>query len=546
MLQYLLSPTFQIINSAGKPATGGYLEVYLHGTRTKYYCASDFDGTLLPFKIPLNALGCNIVLADDSQSYDVYAYNRYGAMLMSRSNVTPKCGGGISTQEITSADGSVTITDTANGVNLSVPQQVNADWDSTQGASEILNKPDLSIYAEKSELATVATTGSFDDLLDKPEIPPPQVNADWDAESGVARILNRPDLSAYATTLAVDVALERKQDKLVAGPNIQISENNVISATDTTYSAGTGIVITSDTINVENPLPAATPAESNKYLKVDSDGNPTWADPSYWEATSTVSGIVKTGDDTVQVLPKNSPSRNKHRSYPVQKNADEQMVVNVPWKDGSVERYKGFVTLVIQGACVDTTDPVTGVASQVVSDTFADAEIFPYGDNQITSIVYREVEGKPADFRPEFHIDTQGHLYYTFGEESQEWLLFDMIVHFDTMQGFDYFNDGVVEFVANSALVPQPLMAINQRIPVKKTVDGVGDKILDSGLFLVVPKSNNIGSGYNIVLRAEYWYTSSQPEFLVFDAVDNEGDNMVDDEGDHMIFCEDNPNYTGE
>lgn len=263
------------------------------------------------------------------------------------------------------------------------------------------------------------------------------------------------------------------------------------------------------------------------------------------EATSTRFGVVKTGDDTVQAIPKNEPTRYKHRTYPVQKNADGQMVVNVPWKDGAGERYKGIVTILIQGACIDTTDPITGVASQVVSGTFADADMFPSGDNTITSITYREVAGKPSDFKPEFHIDNQGHLYYTFGEKNQEWLVFDMLVHFDTMQGFGYLDDGDVEFVANSAFVPQPVMAINQRIPVQKTIDGVGGKILDEGLILVVPKSNNLGSGYNIVLIAEYWYTSSPPEFFVFNAVDDEGDYMVDEQGDRMVIYEDNPDYVG-
>ena len=92
MLRYLVDPIFQVINTAGKPATGGYIEVYLHGTRDKYYCSSDFNGTLHPFKIPLDSLGANIVLADDSNAYDVYVYNRYGTLLMSRYNVYPVGG----------------------------------------------------------------------------------------------------------------------------------------------------------------------------------------------------------------------------------------------------------------------------------------------------------------------------------------------------------------------------------------------------------------------------------------------------------------------
>ena len=90
---YLIDPCFQIVNTAGKPLTGGYMEVYLHGTRTQYHCASDYSGTLHPFKIPLDSLGANIVLADPNQAYDVYIYNRFGNMIMSRYNVSPANGG---------------------------------------------------------------------------------------------------------------------------------------------------------------------------------------------------------------------------------------------------------------------------------------------------------------------------------------------------------------------------------------------------------------------------------------------------------------------
>ena len=91
---YLLDPCFQLVNTAGKPLTEGYIEVYYHGTRTKYYCASDFDGTLHPFQIPLDSLGSNIVLASPDYAYDVYVYNKFGSLVMSRYNVTPGLGGG--------------------------------------------------------------------------------------------------------------------------------------------------------------------------------------------------------------------------------------------------------------------------------------------------------------------------------------------------------------------------------------------------------------------------------------------------------------------
>ena len=65
---------------------------------------------------------------------------------------------------------------------------------------DLTDKPDLSIYAESSNLATVATTGSYEDLVDKPTIPAAQVNSDWNSNSGVSQILNKPTLSTVATT----------------------------------------------------------------------------------------------------------------------------------------------------------------------------------------------------------------------------------------------------------------------------------------------------------------------------------------------------------
>lgn len=49
-------------------------------------------------------------------------------------------------------------------------------------------------------LAPVATSGSYNDLLYKPTIPAPQVNSDWNANSGVNQILNKPNLSTVATS----------------------------------------------------------------------------------------------------------------------------------------------------------------------------------------------------------------------------------------------------------------------------------------------------------------------------------------------------------
>lgn len=138
--------------------------------------------------------------------------------------------------------------------------QVNSDWNAESGVAEILNKP--TIPTEIDDLSDVDTSGvfngavltyianddkweafsvpqqlppveslqnveetspeytgqvlklshgtpvtkwtngyvSYNELTDKPTIPDPQVNSDWNAASGVAEILNKPTLATVATS----------------------------------------------------------------------------------------------------------------------------------------------------------------------------------------------------------------------------------------------------------------------------------------------------------------------------------------------------------
>ena len=71
------------------------------------------------------------------------------------------------------------------------PAQVNADWNATTGLAEISNKPNLH---------TVATSGQYSDLSGLPTIPAAQVSSDWNASSGVSQILNKPTLFSGSYT----------------------------------------------------------------------------------------------------------------------------------------------------------------------------------------------------------------------------------------------------------------------------------------------------------------------------------------------------------
>ena len=127
-LSYLLSPTFQFTNVSGKPLTDGYVNVYISGTRSKYYAFSDFDGTLHPFNIPLNALGSAVILVSPAHSYDIYVYNSVGTLQMSRFNITPATGEGTVITDVTtlnSKDGTVDITaNSSTDYDLSIATKI--------------------------------------------------------------------------------------------------------------------------------------------------------------------------------------------------------------------------------------------------------------------------------------------------------------------------------------------------------------------------------------------------------------------------------------
>ena len=73
------------------------------------------------------------------------------------------------------------------------PAQVNADWNANSGVAQILNKP--TIPAAQVNADWNASSGVAE-ILNKPTIPAAQVNADWNASSGVAEILNKPTIPA--------------------------------------------------------------------------------------------------------------------------------------------------------------------------------------------------------------------------------------------------------------------------------------------------------------------------------------------------------------
>ena len=91
----------------------------------------------------------------------------------------------------------------------------------------------------------------------------------------------------YYTKSATDQLLQAKQDKLTAGANINIDEENVISATNTTYSNFTGTDGVDAGTSGLVPAPATT--DAGKYLKADGT----------WDSVPTPPTVVQTEGSSI-------------------------------------------------------------------------------------------------------------------------------------------------------------------------------------------------------------------------------------------------------
>jgi hypothetical protein len=228
---YLLDPTFELINSAGKPLTDGWIEVYIHGTRSKYYCASDFDGTLHPFKIPLDSLGANIVLASPAHAYDVYVYNKYGSLVMSRYNVVPATGDAeviTDTTVITSNDGTVqvassdqtnwdlSIADTIAPVTADVDEHdrqiTQIEHDISDIQSVLSNKKDKQApYSSEGGVTQTITkveqdsNGNINVTYSDIDLPPEVPTVEITSPNGTMNIASSIDVETNTKTFEIDV-----------------------------------------------------------------------------------------------------------------------------------------------------------------------------------------------------------------------------------------------------------------------------------------------------------------------------------------------------
>ena len=218
---YLLSPEFELVNSAGKPLTGGWIEVYMHGTRNKYYCFSDFNGTLHPFQIPLDSLGSNVVLASPLHAYDVYVYNRFGSLVMSRYNIVPATNSADAIADIVVIDSpSETLNVTVDG-GTNWHLDVNTDLIATaSGLAEVSGNLQDQIDGKKDLQLPYAATGTVTKTITKIEqnengeievtyedieLPPEVPNINITSPSGTIDVTSTTNPLTNTKTFKIDI-----------------------------------------------------------------------------------------------------------------------------------------------------------------------------------------------------------------------------------------------------------------------------------------------------------------------------------------------------
>lgn len=166
---------------------------------------------------------------------------------------------------------------------------------------------DSSGKLKKVSLATVATSGSYSDLKNKPTIP-----------SKLSQMTNDANYVKSTDNIDADTLAGKTYQEILNLINKKQDSSNFLSLIQNLSTLYTGYLhVTMKNVGTDMK-PSWTPVANLESLPV---------------ATSKLDGIVKLGSDTEQSVAANAVSSTASRTYAIQKDSSGKMVVNVPWTD---------------------------------------------------------------------------------------------------------------------------------------------------------------------------------------------------------------------
>ena len=203
--------------------------------------------------------------------------------------------------------GNVTISNTAGGISLSVPDNTNT----TYSISAVASGSDASLRLTDSSAGTddVTFVGGTNVTVTRTDADTITISAESGADNNTTYTIQSSDVTDGANLDLVAGGSGSGTDSVsfVGGTNVTISQASdviTISATDTntTYSAGTGLTLTGTQFSVTNPF---TDADETKLDNIE-DGADVTTTTNVVAALTAGSNITIAGDGTISATDTNT------------------------------------------------------------------------------------------------------------------------------------------------------------------------------------------------------------------------------------------------
>lgn len=207
-LQYLFDPNTQFQSRGGVNEVGGFLRVFFNGTddRATTYC--NFDGGMNEPDIVLDTDGRAVVIVDDTKTYRLEVYNRFGGLMWTVTNYKARGGGGGGSGTPVSVEGTVDEIDVTEseegGIKHFVVSLANAVKTALSNLQSSITSLSLSLNGKKN----VQTPSSFNGSTTKTLV---GISQDANGEmSATFKDISFPDYSQRFENIENEQAVDAK------------------------------------------------------------------------------------------------------------------------------------------------------------------------------------------------------------------------------------------------------------------------------------------------------------------------------------------------